>query len=83
MSQSAPYPEDEVQRLQALSFYQVLDTPPELAFDDLTFLASHICHQPNEWVQLETYIKDRSQAKFTHGICPSCKQEVLSQLGKA
>lgn len=238
MSQSAPSPENEVQRLQALSSYQVLDTLPELAFDDLTFLASHICHKPialvsliddhrqwfkskvgisvketpretafcahcilqsdimvvpdalsdprfadnllvtrepyirfyagaplttadghnlgtlcvidrvpgnltqdqmmslhalsrqvmaqlelrrqliernlllkqlqaavkevkilsgflpicanckvirndqNEWVQLETYINDRSQAKFTHGICPSCQQEVFSQLAK-
>ena len=36
MSQSAPYPEDEVQRLQALCAYEVLDTLPELAFDDLT-----------------------------------------------
>ncbi len=35
-----------------------------------------------EWVQLERYINDRSQAKFTHGICPSCEQEVLSQIAK-
>ena len=52
MSQSAPYPEDEVQRLQALSSYQVLDTLRELAFDDLTFLASHICHAPIALVSL-------------------------------
>ena len=238
MPQSAPYPEDEVQRLQALSSYQVLDTPPELAFDDLTWLASHNCHTPialisliddhrqwfkskvglsagetpremafcahcilqsdlmvvpdtlndprfadnllvtqepnirfyagaplttpeghnlgslcvidqrprkltqkqrkslqalsrqvmaqlelrrqlverrfllnqlqnavkevkilsgllricanckairneqGEWVQMESYVRDRSQAKFTHGICPSCQQEVLSQMAK-
>ena len=35
-----------------------------------------------EWVQLETFINDRSQAKFTHGICPSCQQEVFSQIAK-
>jgi len=46
MSQSAPYPVDEVQRLQALSFYQALDTRHELAFDDLTLLASHIWQTP-------------------------------------
>jgi hypothetical protein len=41
-----------------------------------------IRNDQGEWVQLETYINDRSQAKFTHGICPSCKQEVLSQIAK-
>lgn len=58
MPQSAPYPEDEVQRLQALSFYQVLDTLPDLAFDDLTFLASHICHTP---IALVSSIDDHRQ----------------------
>jgi hypothetical protein len=24
------------------------------------------------WVSLETYISERSQASFTHGICPEC-----------
>ena len=52
MPQSAPYPEDEVQRLHALSFYEVLDTLPELAFDDLTFLASTICQTPIALVSL-------------------------------
>ena len=58
MSQSAPFPEDEVQRLQALSYYQVLDTLPELAFDDLTFLATHICHTP---IALVSLIDDHRQ----------------------
>ena len=58
MPQSAPYPEDEVQRLQALSSYQVLDTPPELAFDDLTWLASHNCHTP---IALISLIDDHRQ----------------------
>jgi response regulator NasT len=25
-----------------------------------------------DWVQLETYIAERSEAQFTHGICPDC-----------
>lgn len=39
-----------------------------------------IRNERGEWVPLETYIRDRSQAEFTHGICPSCKQDVISQL---
>lgn len=53
MPQSAPRPADnEIQRLEALSSYQVLDTIPELAFDDLTFLASNICQTPIALISL-------------------------------
>lgn len=37
---------DESARLAALRRYRILDTDPELAFDDLTLLASHICGAP-------------------------------------
>ncbi len=52
MPQSAPHPDNEVQRLEALSAYQVLDTIPELAFDDLTFLASTLCQAPIALISL-------------------------------
>ena len=39
----APLPENEPQRLAALRRYDLLDTPPEIAFDELTRLASQIC----------------------------------------
>ena len=26
----------------------------------------------NNWVQIESYIKDHSEAEFTHGVCPEC-----------
>lgn len=38
---SLPFKEKE--RLAALTSYRILDTPPELAFDDITTLAAHIC----------------------------------------
>lgn len=41
-----PKSPDEAQRLAALQEYQILDTPPELAYDDITFLASKICGTP-------------------------------------
>lgn len=31
------------------------------------------------WNQIETYIKDRSQAEFTHGICPDCAARLYPQ----
>ena len=42
----APLPPDEAQRLASLRQYDILDTPPEAAFDDLTLLAAHICQTP-------------------------------------
>ncbi len=42
----APFPPDEVDRLEALRQYEVLDTGPEQEFDDLTHLAAQICGTP-------------------------------------
>ena len=48
----APLPEKESERLATLRAYKILDTPPEPAIDDLTFLAAHICQAPIAYVSL-------------------------------
>jgi PAS domain S-box-containing protein len=35
------------------------------------------------WTQVEVYVRDRSQAEFTHGICPECAQAYRSGMNKA
>ncbi|MEW5847886.1 MAG: sigma 54-interacting transcriptional regulator [Myxococcota bacterium] len=52
MVQHPRLPEDEMSRLEALKACNVLDTPPERAFDDLTRLAAHICGTPMAGVAL-------------------------------
>jgi signal transduction histidine kinase len=50
--QSAPVPENESQRIQALLNYRILDTESETEYDRLTALASYICQAPISLVSL-------------------------------
>lgn len=34
------------------------------------------------WTQIETYIRDHSEAEFSHGICPDCAEKHYSQYKK-
>jgi PAS domain S-box-containing protein len=49
---SPPIPPDEEVRLAVLRAYEILDTPPEEAFDELTALAAHICEAPVSLITL-------------------------------
>ncbi len=51
-AKAAPLPDNEEARLQALARYKVLDTAPEIGFDDLTALAAYICGTPVALVSL-------------------------------
>ncbi len=52
MNPQPPLPNNEIARLNALSQYQILDTPAEKAFDDFTFLAAQICRTPIALISL-------------------------------
>jgi len=36
--------------------------------------------EQGNWQQLEMYINARSEAKFTHGICPQCAQQLYPEV---
>ncbi|MBS0633015.1 MAG: PAS domain-containing protein [Verrucomicrobia bacterium] len=63
---NAPIPPDETNRLAALRRYDVLDTAPEEAFDDLMQLAAHICEMPMALISLVD--SDRQWFKSRLGV---------------
>jgi hypothetical protein len=32
------------------------------------------------WKQIETYVRDRSEAEFSHGICPECARKLYPDI---
>jgi sigma-B regulation protein RsbU (phosphoserine phosphatase) len=36
-----------------------------------------IRNDQNYWQQVDTYVADHSEAQFTHGICPECREKIV------
>ncbi len=49
---SGSIPENEIARIAALQQYQILDTDPELEFNDIVHLASQLCETPISLISL-------------------------------
>ncbi len=59
-------PKNEVERIKALTRYEILDTPPDGAFERITALASKIFNVPIAIISLVD--KDRIWFKSHHGL---------------
>ncbi|MBD6619690.1 PAS domain S-box protein [Komarekiella sp. 'clone 1'] len=74
---------NEATRLEALHQYQILDTAPEQAFDDLVFLAAQICDAPiaminlidasRQWIKAKVGL-DIQEMPLEQGFCQTCIQ---------
>ncbi len=42
--------------------------------------ASVIRDKVGQWQPIEIYIRDRSEAKFSHSLCPACAKEYLPEV---
>ncbi|MBQ0712003.1 MAG: GAF domain-containing protein [Porticoccus sp.] len=63
---SAPLPDNEEERLEALYGLNILDTIEEQAYDDLTFLSAQICGAPIALISLID--RNRQCIKSHHGF---------------
>lgn len=64
--QAARVPRDESHRIEALREYCILDSLPEPAYDDITYLASQICETP---IAVVSFVDaDRQWFKSRHGL---------------
>jgi formate hydrogenlyase transcriptional activator len=79
------FPQNEVERLKALRRYQILDTPPEPAFDRIAEMAANFFHVPMAGISLvdedRVWFKSRVGISFDQtardaGLCSSA---MLSQ----
>jgi len=41
-----------------------------------------ILNDKGYWEQMELYIRDHSEADFSHGICPECAEELYPEFYK-
>jgi serine phosphatase RsbU (regulator of sigma subunit)/ABC-type transporter Mla MlaB component len=62
--ESAQLPPDEDARLSALEAFDILDTLPEPAFDDITRIASQICDTPIALVSLVDHQRQWFKSRF-------------------
>lgn len=63
----APLPSNEIQRLEVLRQCLILDTPPELEFDDPVHLAAQVCGASVAWLALVDVDRAFFKARFN---CP-------------
>jgi len=43
-------------------------------------VCKQVRNDENFWIQVETYLKERLDIQFTHGLCPSCHDNYLEEL---
>jgi len=86
MEEIEKYPRMAVELLQVLSrrIRTVEKTMLNTLGDLLPICAAckKIKNEKGEWIMIESYISDNSEAKFSHGLCPDCAEVLYEDLVK-
>lgn len=76
-SRSYPVPADEVPRLAELRRYEILDTPPERALDDIVRLAASLFQVESSTISLIDDDRQWFKAKFGTETCETGRSEAF------
>ena len=74
---SYPIPQNEVERLNTLRGYEILDTRPEDRFDELTWLASSICGTPISLISLVDDNRQWFKSKTGLEVCQTLRGDAF------
>ena len=66
MADKVPVPENEAERLEKLDEYNIMDSAPEIVFDEITELAAEILQCPVSFIQFMD--EDRQWFKSKYGL---------------
>ena len=66
MTDKVPVPENEAERLEKLDEYNIMDSAPEIVFDEITELAAEILQCPVSFIQFMD--EDRQWFKSKYGL---------------
>lgn len=80
-AEAAAPPEDV--RLAALADYRILDTEAESQFDEIVFMASHICHAPVALVSLLEQRRQWFKARVGLEVCETRIEQSVCRHGMA
>ena len=81
----------EVQRRRAISFLETTNLSLQAALQQVKQLegilpicvhCKKIRSSEGSWTQMEEYIQERSQAEFSHGMCPDCYRQLYPEIYK-
>jgi signal transduction histidine kinase len=81
---SAPLPSNEQERLSQINSYDILDTLPESDFDQITKIASQVCHTPISLISIvdsnRQWFKSRQglSVQQTHRDLAFCSHAILT-----
>ncbi len=74
---AAPVPKNESDRIKALRSYEILDSAPELTYDDFTHLAADLCDVPISFISLVDSHRQWFKSRLGTEVCETKREHAF------